>query len=415
VHPISPTDLRRNLDDLPANVPLHRYGIATISRGPECAVAVAVQALEVTLEPIPKQIAPNGELRLHGTIGERFAKGHLAVTLPGGKVRSFDSATRGVDGSFAVSETGMHRVELLGDGPSGPVVVANFPVYVGVDEPLPEDGARTRSADGDALDAPSVEASMLALLNETRAAAHLKPVQADESLAAVARAHCADMQANSFFGHVSPSKGTTEDRLRTAHLLYSLVGENVARAASAKEAHETLMGSPAHRDVMLGADFTHVGIGALVAKTPTGQNDIRVTMEFAREDHVELADVPERVREVTDMARLPHQMARLQLDTILAEAAKQGAAELSSDANAPPARVIDAVRRAVARDRRTRGALCLSLVQFADVKRMDPPPATKDPRAQRMGVAAVRDPDRPDAFNVVFVVASAPNRALSCE
>jgi uncharacterized protein YkwD len=316
-----------------------------------------------------------------------------------------------------MAETGVHRVELLGDGPTGPVVVANFPIYVGVDEPKADAAGPppSRNDGGSREDAPSVEAAMLALINEARGAAHLRSLQADESLAAVAREHSIDMQAHGFFGHVSPSKGSTEDRLRGAHLLYSLIGENVARSTSARAAHESLMNSPAHRAVILGAEFTHVGIGAVVGTSPTGESDVRVTMDFAREQPVAVEDVPRRVLEATDMARLPHLVPKLRLDESLSDAARQGIAVLASDPGAPVARVLDAAKAAAARGRGARGAFCVLLVQSNDVTHFDPPAATKDTRAERIGVAAVRDAEGPEAFDIVVIVQARPKSGIACE
>jgi uncharacterized protein YkwD len=341
----------------------------------------------------------------------------LAITLPDGKVQTWEAASREVRGDWAFTLRGAHRVELLGDGPSGPVVVANFPVYVGVDEPAPEGLATPAAPPGPsaAADAPSIEASMLGLLNAARAEAHLKAVERDDALAAVARAHSADMQAHGFFGHVSPTTGTPEDRLRAAHQLYSLFGENVARADSAQHAHDSLMTSPAHRDVMLGAEFTHVGIGAVVVDAQTGERpEVYVTMEFARENPVPLQDVPRRVLEATDMARLPHLLPRLQLDESLDDAARQGLAILASEP-AAASKAIEAAKAAAGQARRAAGATCFYLLDVPDVTRLDPPAATKDARAERLGVGAVSDPDEPEGFRVLLIVQAGPRRMLRCE
>jgi uncharacterized protein YkwD len=417
--PIEDSDLDKQVADIPSNVPVTRYGIATVSRGDDEGIAVAMQSLEVTLHPVQKRLAVKDELRLAGTLGDRFQRAQFAVTFPGGTVRTWESATREVTGTWVIAETGVHRIELLGDGPSGPVVVANFPIYVGVDEPAADPaGVAAAPATGDAgarEDAPGVEATMLALLNGARAEAHLPPLQPDADLAAVARGHSADMQTNGFFGHVSPSKGTTEDRLRAARLLYSLVGENVARAGSAKTAHQSLMGSPAHRGVMLGAEFTHVGVGAVVSQTSIGVADVFVTLDFAREQPVAVDDVPRHVMEATDMARLPHLIPKLRADESLAEAARQGIAVLASDPGAPPPRVLDAAKAAAFRGRAEHPTTCVLLLKSNDVKHLDPPAPTKDARAERIGVAAVRAPEGPESFAIVMIVQAGGRRGLACE
>jgi hypothetical protein len=44
------------------------------------------------------------------------------------------------------------------------------------------------------------------------------------------------------------------------------IGENVARASSASEAHAMLLASPGHRDNIVNPRFTHVGIGVVVER-----------------------------------------------------------------------------------------------------------------------------------------------------
>ena len=128
-HPVADADLQRVLAAVPSNVPVTRYGLATLHRGAgQDVVAVALNSLEVTLRPIPKRFAVNDTLRLSGKVGDRFVTARLAITLPDGKVRTWGSASRAVTSEWAVTKAGVHRVELLGDGASGPVVVANFPI-----------------------------------------------------------------------------------------------------------------------------------------------------------------------------------------------------------------------------------------------------------------------------------------------
>jgi hypothetical protein len=73
------------------------------------------------------------------------------------------------------------------------------------------------------------------------------------------------MSEHDFFGHISSTTGDPEARLRRAGIVVSAYGENIAQADNPEDAHDSLMSSPAHRAVMLGAQFTHVGIAAVRA------------------------------------------------------------------------------------------------------------------------------------------------------
>jgi hypothetical protein len=90
----------------------------------------------------------------------------------------------------------------MGDGPTGPVIVANLPLYVGVAEPT------IRENVGTVVDPDVAEVRMLELLNEARKAAGAAPLSADSGLRQVAAGHTEDMVDHGFFGHVSPSHGT---------------------------------------------------------------------------------------------------------------------------------------------------------------------------------------------------------------
>lgn len=413
--PIEATELDTRLGAIPSNLPMDRYGIATLTLGQQDVIAVALDALELTLAPVPKHLGVHDKLHIGAKLGERFRGAELAITLPDGTVRSWETATRDMTGDWEIVHTGVHKIELLGNGPTGPVVVANFPVYVGVDEPLPPGAAPSSAgpAQDDAATPADAEQKLLALVNGSRVEAHLSPVQPDEELAAVARAHSADMQAHGFFGHVSPTTGTPEDRLRAAHLLRSRSGENVALSATARDAYTSLMDSPGHRAVMLDPEFTHVGMGVVASTATDGKPDLYVTMEFEREQPIAIEEVPRRVLEATDMARLPHMEPRLVLDDALSEAARRATAVLGSDP-AATAKAAEAARDAVQRGTRG-GPACVMILDSPDVPHLPVPAAAADPRAERLGVAALHAAEGPESFRIVLIVQGNARRGLTCQ
>jgi uncharacterized protein YkwD len=404
-------ELARRMAGLPANVPISRLGIAAASRGSEQLVAVAFGTVELTLAPVPKHMTASQVGHLAGTLDARFTSSRLSITMPTGDVKSWRKQGTEFSTDFQLPLQGVNRVELLGDGPSGPVVVANFPLYVDVDEPLPgvdaspmhDAGAATIPDPGGPMTAASVEARMIELINLDRVAAQRKPVAPDAKLATVARTHSEDMVAHAFFAHVSPTTGTTEDRLRRAHLFYRRSGEDLARAASADEAYRGLMRSPAHRESILQPDFTHVGIGAVVdAHDDAGQPVVTVTLELARERRLTSDDASTKIVESIAVARLTHGMPAVRMDDELAGAAHAGADVLagSLDATDRAAKVASEASRHRKGPRRW---TCATVVKTADVDGFGAPIAF-DPRVTRVGVASVPDPDQPETFVVVFVV-----------
>jgi len=66
------------------------------------------------------------------------------------------------------------------------------------------------------------------------------------------------------------------DRMRDAHVRFTLAGENLALAQTLPIAHEGLMNSPGHRENILRTGFGRVGIGILDG----GLYGIMISQEF---------------------------------------------------------------------------------------------------------------------------------------
>jgi uncharacterized protein YkwD len=279
--------VRKVLVGIPGNLPINRYAIVERELAGLPTLAILVASVELTLLPVPRHMSRRDTLRLAGSLAPRFSETRLAVTMPRGDVRTFERPGRDFTADLRLDVSGVYEIELLGDGPSGPVVVANFPVYVDTAEDETVDAAPAPSPEVSDDDAPltpaSVEERLLVLLNADRAKAHVGRVQPDDELAAVARSHSQDMADHNFFGHVSPTTGTPEDRLRRAHISGLLAyGENVVLAGNAQGAHQSLMDSPGHRGNMLRAEYTEVGIGAVVDASDRTGRRFAVTYVFAQ-------------------------------------------------------------------------------------------------------------------------------------
>ena len=108
---------------------------------------------------------------------------------------------------------------------------------------------------------PDLEARMLDLLNQERAAQGLNLLRPDPELTEVARAHARDMFARGYFSHVTPDGKDPFDRIRQAQVRYFIAGENLALAPTLQLAHQGLMDSPGHRANILRPAFGRVGIG----------------------------------------------------------------------------------------------------------------------------------------------------------
>ncbi|MCS7001369.1 MAG: CvpA family protein [Dehalococcoidia bacterium] len=108
------------------------------------------------------------------------------------------------------------------------------------------------------------ESEMLALLNAERQRYGLRPLAIDANLQQVARAYSDALFRAGQLTHTLAGAGTPGDRLRAAGVSFNVAGENLAYAPTAPIAHQSLLASPSHRENILSARYTRVGIGVRI-------------------------------------------------------------------------------------------------------------------------------------------------------
>lgn len=109
---------------------------------------------------------------------------------------------------------------------------------------------------------------------------HALPLRWNDRLAAVARAHSADMLNQRYFAHVDPQGRSVAGRIEAAGMQWQAVGENIAIYTSVARAEAAFMNEPRfiknHRANILSHDFTDVGIGIVTG--PDGR--LYITQDF---------------------------------------------------------------------------------------------------------------------------------------
>jgi uncharacterized protein YkwD len=115
----------------------------------------------------------------------------------------------------------------------------------------------------------AADASILCLVNQTRAHYGLRALQASGDLASAAVSHSDDMVANDYFDHDSPSGSTMLGRIFASGYAHSgenyTLGENIALGTGGLGTPRSIMAawmaSPGHRANILNSSFRDTGVG----------------------------------------------------------------------------------------------------------------------------------------------------------
>ncbi len=248
------------------------------------AYSIFLAERHASFEPMPRALSPGQTLTVAGKLLGGLKEPRVLLLEPGGDVINLD-VRQGPGARFSASSSvgrvvGEHWVELLATGPMGPRVVALFPVYVGQPAPTtvhlpapPDESMVVTESDAEQL--------MFKLLNEDRRRFGLAPLVWDEDVAKIARGHSADMKEHQFFAHVSPQRGTLENRFGKAGYAARAMAENISRNNSVYDAEEGLMLSLGHRENILNTQFTHVGVGVVFGEDEYGRRVMFLTQNFA--------------------------------------------------------------------------------------------------------------------------------------
>jgi uncharacterized protein YkwD len=267
-----------------------RVGIGAAKRMPDGtgAVVFALQGSAVTTAPIPRAVPSDGSFLLAATIDPSYREPEVFITRKNGSVERLElSPQRGPAGTEVRVQIrcgkldGKQQVEITAVDAQGSTVLANFPVWCGVEPPLTM-VVEPSIDDAPVADPREAERRVLALVNRDRQAAGLAPLLWDERVADVSRAHSLEMRTTKVVAHVSPTTGSAADRVRAAKIKTPVVLENVARAYGVGEAHQGLMNSPGHRANLLSSSATHVGIGIVFGEEVSGRRELFVTQVLTR-------------------------------------------------------------------------------------------------------------------------------------
>lgn len=184
------------------------------------------------------------------------------------------------------------------------------------------------------------EHRMAERLNRDRAAHGLPPLQYDEKLADIGRAHSTDMRDHSFFDHVSPTFGNLENRVDRAGYRNLVARENLAEGPDVDTAEDSLLASPHHYENIMATDITHVGIG-LVKGGVRDPRNLTITQVFAHPTKDESPDAAKAAVEAAiRKSRQEHDLAAASLNAQLSAYAEEFIRQSLGDDQDPDVKAI---------------------------------------------------------------------------
>lgn len=110
------------------------------------------------------------------------------------------------------------------------------------------------------------EKEVLRLVNIERTNEGLKPLILNVKLSGIARIKSQDMYDNNYFSHTSPVYGTPFEMMKQFGISYMAAAENIASGyATPSAVVKAWMNSTGHRQNILNARFTQIGVGHITS------------------------------------------------------------------------------------------------------------------------------------------------------
>jgi uncharacterized protein YkwD len=248
---------------------IRRCGVASATRGSgERTLVVLVADALADLGPLPTRARTGEWLTVEARMRVATRGGEVFVAGPTGVPRQlpswFDGTT--LRARFAPAETGRMTVQVVAELTSGSRPVLEATIFADANPPAAE---RPVPAPGEdvgvcprATPPGDEECHLARMLATARASVGLAPLAPDVTLAALARAHAAQMATTRRLAH-DAGDGSPTDRLRSAGIGAREIAENVVHAPTIALAHRALWASPSHRANMLAVRMEREGVGVV--------------------------------------------------------------------------------------------------------------------------------------------------------
>jgi len=378
------------------------YGAYTAEDQGVVVAALILSFRWADLAPVRREIKKGASIVLEGELAADLSEPQAVVVAPDGNVRrSPTQQGRRFSFDLPTTDDGEYRVELLAGSSLGPTVVANFPVYVGV-PPRTQLTAVTDEASTSGS-AASVKSKLFDLIQADRERAGRKPLARMPALEAVALGHSIDMRDTGFVGHTSKTTGSASERVQRAGVRVALVLENVGRGYSAEGVHRGLMDSPGHRQNILSAEVSHVGIGVVEVAEGEGHAYLVTELFTQLPEPIDVEQGRDELAERLAAKRKAAGLKEARDDELMSELCTATAREyFASDAKERP--LIEALSRKAAGARLPYNRVGALMLVVTSIEQASEVAALLDPKAKGIGIGVAQGTRSDTVENAIAVV-----------
>lgn len=378
------------------------YGAFTAESQGAAVAAIVMSFRWADIAPVPREVRKGAMISVRGELAEDLDSPQVALVPPNGDVqRTPPQKGRRFEFELPATEEGEYRVELLASSPLGPTVVANFPVYVGV-RPRTQLTATTDEASTSGT-AAAVQSKLFELINADRERIGRKALKSLDALDAIALAHSSDMRDAGFVGHTSKNTGTAAERVQRAGVRVALVLENVGRGYSAEGVHRGLMDSPGHRQNILSADVSHVGLGVVEVVEGEGRAYLVTEVFTHLAERIDAEDARDQLVELLESKRKASGLKEARHDEVMSELCEAAAREyFASQAEERP--LIEGLSRKAAASKLPYQRLGALMMVVTSIEQASEVSALLDPKAKGIGIGVAQGTRSDTVENAIAVV-----------
>lgn len=257
-----------------------RFGFGAMKRNADGEGAIVIAFLKSHLRtgPIPRAVPAGASFQLDLVLDSGYQAPIVDIFSQAGDV--VEIALRdGGPGTFSATVecddvVGKLQVGITANGGEGTTTLANFPVWCGAQPPssLALEERRVYDVPSDPGDA---ERRLFELINRDRQVAGRSPLQWDEAVASIARAHSQEMRRTHLVSEVLTTTGSVTDHLKSIRN-HVRVNAAVAKAYGVAETHRGLFDLPTTRRTFMSDAATHIGIGIVYGELVNGLREMFV-------------------------------------------------------------------------------------------------------------------------------------------